>query len=466
MGWQDAPVIGAPSAAPSEPNQSLPAMPVSGWASAPAVEAPTPVYSGSVLPFTRYSDGSTGFDSNAGLLGQIKNNFNMFGDVASGKLDPNSPGALVRSLNAAAMFSPSTPAVNAGEVVVPGVFGSPDAPAPPIPTADALHAAGSAGFDAARNMGVEYAPPAVANLASGVQQGLNNDGILANLAPKTHAVLDSLQNVPSDAVSVPFGSLDAARKAFGNLTQEFTNPTEQAAAARAKSAIQGFVSEPPQSSVLSGPSDAAASALKDAIANSAAGFRSDRINDIQRTADLRSAAANSGANIGNTTRQRVASLLLSDKKSSGFNPDEISALEGVVQGSPASNAARWAANMAGGGGGIGHTMATVLGGGLGAALGGEVGAGIGAGAATAVGPALKAVQNSMDTKALTAADELVRSRSPLAQALADQQTPFIPTSSPASIALSRALALSKAQQGAPQQQIPATPPPTPYGWVM
>jgi hypothetical protein len=437
-----------PWAAYVEPATSAPAQSADPWAVYVEPSAPTPVYSGSILPMTRYSDGSVGFDSDAGILGQFKRALTLPGDVATGAVDPTSPDAIARSFNLAGAATPLTPGIAAGDYAIPGVLSTLAPGKTAAPTADALHAAASAGYDAARDMGVEYSSPHVADMAQGVQAGLNGDGILGVLAPKTHAILDDLQAVPAGASTVPFGNLDAARKALGFAARDFTNPTEQLAAKRAQEAIDGFVTNPDPMAVVSGPAAEAGAAITTARANAAAGFRSDRINGVERAADLRSAAANSGANIGNSTRQRVASVLLDPKQAAGFSPDEIAALEGVVHGSRGANAARWAANMAGGGGGIAHSGVSALGAGLGAALGGEAGAMIGGAGAATVGPALKAVQNRFDTGALAKVDQLVRQRSPLYDALTAATPPVVQQQA-------RTAALAKALAGGS----PGGPPP-------
>jgi hypothetical protein len=423
MGWQDAPIVGA---APAEPAAS-PAVPAlaSAWSQAPLdptpPEAPHAVFSGSILPFSRYSDGSVGFDSNAGIVGQIKSALTLPRDVATGQVDPMSDEGVTRALGMAGMLSPVNPAVRAGDAAIPGVMSAFKNAVVKPPTAEALSAAGGAGFDAARDMGVEYASPAVADMASGVQADLNARGILPQLAPQTHQLLDALQDVPAGPSTVPFGNLDAARKAFGMVTQKFgpDNGAERAAAGIAKDAVTGFVQSADPLSVVSGPAADAAAAVKDAIPNSAAGFRSDRLNGIEDAAGLRTSAANSGANSGNSIRQRVASLLLSDKASSGYNPEELAALTAVTKGTPLSNGARTLGNLLAGGGGAAWTLESLGGAAAGYEMGGIPGAAAGF-ALPLVGPVAKAIDNGLTRGRLNASDELVRQRSPLyAQMLSD-----------------------------------------------
>lgn len=367
---------------------------------------PTKVYSGALLPFSNYSDGSQKFDSDAGVVGAVKHALvpaaKMTQDVLTGQVDPLSPDIIARSANAAPMA--------AGMGMRPGANAVLKTIA--APTADALHAAGGAGFDAARDLGVDYSIPHVGQLASGLQQHLYGRGFFpaAGAAPVTHSILQELQKAPPNAVAVPLSALMAARQGLGRITGAGADP---AAAGIAKGAIDRFIASPPAGSVMRGPAPAAADILDTANANWAAGSRSDALNGIERAADFRSSSANSGANIGNSTRQRISTLLLDKGKSAGFDPSEISSLQDVVHGSFASNRLRGAANYLGGGGGMGSAVVTGLGALIGHMLAGEPGMAIGAMGGKTVGPALKAAQNSLDTGALSTVDNLTRQNSPL-----------------------------------------------------
>lgn len=425
----------ATEAAPAQPGAAAPA-----WS--PNDTAAEQPYSGSILPFSRDSSGNVSFDPSAGILGKAISGLTLPGDVATGKVDPMSTAGITRAADMAAIATP----------VAPGA-GMARAGVAPIPSTQALQDAAGAGYDAARAMGVEYSPTHVADMAQGVQSNLLGTSVLPSLAPQTHAVLNSLQAVPSVSqfppganATVPgvrLGDLDAARKILGKVSQNFNNPIDAGAAKQAQAAIDDFVTNPPQNAVMAGPAAAAADTITDARANAAAAFRSDRLNGVADAADLRASAANSGANIGNSTRQRIASLLLNPKTASGFNDEETDALRGVVQGSPVANALRTSSNLIGGGGGLGKMIADGAGVAIGAHFGGTEGAVMGGGLVHGLGSALKSAQNSADTKALSAADELVRSRSPLADALA-AQTPPVLQQYAGTQAIARALAAPQA----------------------
>ena len=280
------------------------------------------------------------------------------------------------------------------------------------PTADALHAAASASYEAAKDLGIHYSSPHVAAMAGDVQNGLNLDGSLAPVAPQTHAFLDQLQAIPQGNSTVPFVSLETARRVFGKISQNPGNSTDARAASIAEGAIDQFYSNPPPGAVVAGPGADATRILADARGNAAAGFRSDTLNGIEYAAGQRAAAADSGQNAGNAIRSRIASLLIKGGGTNGFTPGEVAALEGVNNGSASANFTRFPGNMLGGGGGASATHAALTGGLAGYELGGGTGAALGA-TTPLVGLAAKAVSNNLTKNALTAADEMVRSRSPL-----------------------------------------------------
>lgn len=368
---------------------------------------PKPTYSGGILPFSVGPDGKGYFDSNAGIIGSLKRAFTLPGDVYSGKVDPNSEEGLSRSLEMAATVTPANPAIRAGDKLIPGV-GKNMVPGK-APTAKALEEAADAGYDQLRNLGVDYSAKSVDQLARGLQANLERDGILAELAPKTHAILQKLQNPPDGAVASIMG-LEAARRALRLAAKDFANPTEQLASSRLIDGLDGFIAKNDASSVVAGPAAAAARIAEEARGNYAAAQRSNRLAGIEDTAELRSAAANSGQNLDNSLRQRVVDVLVNPQKRAGFSEKELGQLEDVVRGTSTGNAARYVGNLFGGGGGMGAMVA----GGIGGYMTGSPGFSLATAAVPATGYAAKQVANRITSGGLKAVDEATRARSPLA----------------------------------------------------
>lgn len=378
-------------------------------------------WSGTVLPFSSDAQGNVSFDMGAGIPGMIGDAYRSLydavtlpGDVYTGKVDPKSDEGIARAFEMGAWFTPMTPGMRAGERALPTAGKRMQQVMPETPSADALKAASREGYNQARDMGVDFSSDAVKSLGQRMQVGLEQDGILAELAPKTHTIILKLQQAPDGSVA-PLSGLEAARRAFGKAAKDFNNPTEQLAAERALKFLDDFVANPDPQSVVAGPAAAAARTIKDARGNYAAAMRSDRITGAGERAELQAAAANSGANLENAIRQRVKSILLNPKQRAGFNEEEIALLDQVVRGTDDKNVLRVVGNLLGGGGGLGSMVSGGLGAAAGGVMGGPLGAGIGATLPPAMGAGAKMLNNRATQAALQNADKITRQRSPLFQ---------------------------------------------------
>lgn len=400
-------------------------------------------YTSSVLPFSADREGNVSFDTNAGIIGSFKRAFMLPGDVYAGKVDPGSEEGLGRAIEFAGAFSPMNPAVRAGEAIVPGAAGTLRRAEVKPPSAERLSEAAAMEYDKLRSMGVDYSSSAVQGLARDLQSGLEQDGVIAELAPKTFSILGKLQAAPKGSVA-PLSGLEAARRTFGNAAADFANPTEQLAAQRAREALAEFISKPDPAAVVGGNADDAAKVIQNARGNYAASKRSERLSGIQDEGELRAAAANSGQNSGNSTRQRIVSLLLNKKKSAGFNDEEIAALRSVAEGSAAANTSRYVGNLLGGGGGLGAATTGFMGASAGA-MSGSPGMAVAGAALPLLGAASKKFSNSLTERALAEADALTRQRSPLYRDMAEN-APMEAQTSPGVQAVLRALLLSQQAQ--------------------
>lgn len=411
--WESAPLADGSAAAPAASDKKH------WWLSVPEapVAAPAgPKWSGSILPFSESADGKLQFDSNAGIVGSVKRAVTLPGDVYTGKADPMSDESIGRAFELGSMFGPTNPAIRAGDRAIPGVSGAKTVPGKTAtPAVDDLYRAAEDGYARVRDSGVDYRAQSVADMAAGIRAKLDRQGLIAENAPVTHQILAKLASPPDGSVASISG-LDAARQAFNRAAGKFTEPNDQRAAMAAIDGIDDFIKAADPRSVVAGPAARAGAEIVDARGNYAAAKRSDSLTGIEERADLRAAAANSGRNLDNTIRQRVADVVIDPQKSAGFVPEELAALEGVVRGTPVRNAARFVGNALGGGGGLGGTVTA---GGVGAIVGSTFGpaAGVAAGLAVpATGYAAKSLGNRMTRQALNSVDELTRQRSPLFEA--------------------------------------------------
>ena len=273
----------------------------------------------------------------------------------------------------------------------------------PAPSIEALKSAATAGYNAPEVLGLEIQPRSLTDLAQRIQGELSSSGIADVLAPKTFAILGKAEKAPPGA-TVTGQNLETLRRMLGEAAGS-ADATERKAAMVAQKMLDEFRSAVPARDVIAGDPAAAAATVQGARANYGAAMRAQTIDRKLTTAELRAAAANSGMNVGNTIRQRIADILVNPAKQAGYSADELAQMKRIVEGTRTQNIIRGVGNLLGGGGGLGAVAS--------AAAGAMATGGPGA-IAPVVGYGLKMLQNSLSLRQVEKLSELIRSRSPLA----------------------------------------------------
>lgn len=378
----------------------------------------------------------------------------------------------------AMLMTPANPAIRAGDKLIPGMSGAFKAEKPAVPTTRELATAGGADINAAKNVPIDVSASAVAEQSRKIQQELFDGGIHPVDAPATFAKLKELENAPSGSIFTP-ANLQSFRESLNATAQNFNDKAakDQLAASRAikgfdqflpnlspkdvvarSAAESGGVPATPQQLVaraLEGKrgADEAASLFERGRGNYAAAMRSNDISGsldravtgILERAEGRAQAANSGRNLDNTIRQKVAAVLEKPKEVSGHSDAEMTALEGVRDGGRGRNLARALGNWMAGGGGWGQTSLAALAGGAGAAAAGWPGALVGASIPFGVGTTARSIANALARRDLSKADEMMRMRSPMyEERVANPE--MAPMSAEKRAAIVRALMLQQQQR--------------------
>jgi hypothetical protein len=323
-----------------------------------------------------------------------------------------------------------------------------------LPNSQQLKDAGGVGFEEFRNSGLvlksggsagstALAPAGVTTPSEGVKavgekmrSALEDMGLDSSLAGKTFERVAKLENPPANSV-LTAANLHSIRQNLGKIGEEVNpltgKPTQDAAAASvAKRILDDYISSPPAADIITN-APGAVDTFKKALGNYSAGSRSGMLDRKLEQAEVRSDVANSGQNYANTARARVADIYLSPKQHSGWNPDELAQAKKVTEGTVPGNLARIAGNMLGGGGGLGALASSAAGAGAGSMLGGPFGAAAGA-TAPAFGLALKKLSQASNNRQIDLLDQMIRSRSPLAQELLATIPNQITDTSPAALA--------------------------------
>jgi hypothetical protein len=281
------------------------------------------------------------------------------------------------------------------------------------PTVQELKTAASAGYESPTVTGVELKPGAMPKLANTIAMDLSKGRVNDITAPQVSKLIERAQQMPQNAVAVTVENLQALRTAIDDVstpikdaTGKVTNGPEIRAAAIARKRIDDYLANVPKDDIVAGDPRAASEILTDARGNYAAAERAETINRKQFRAELRAAAANSGQNVSNTMRQRIADIVIDPAQRRGYSAPELALMDRIVRGGKVENTVRLAGNLLGGGGGLGALVT----GSAGAYAAGPLGA-----LAPVVGYGLKKLSNTMTARNIDKLNNAIRANSPLAK---------------------------------------------------
>jgi len=205
-------------------------------------------------------------------------------------------------------------------------------------------------------------------------------------SPSTWGALDEMRlpashigtgNPPVVAATTDPAGIDSIRKGLNQIPYSAERSTDRASARVVKGALDDFVINPPPGAVIPGYEQSArvaAGQARSARAENMAFKRTQAIENLYNNAVDKAASQNSGLNVEANLRGGVRSFIatpvrgVSQAAKSGFNPQQIGQLQGFVRGTKPGNALRYAANILGGGGGMGALGAGSAGLGYGAYL--------------------------------------------------------------------------------------------------
>lgn len=259
----------------------------------------------------------------------------------------------------------------------------------------------------------ELAPKAVSDAAAGIRAKLDAEGFDEIIGTKAHAILKRLESAPAGS-TVTGLNLHSIQKTLGKAAGSI-DPQEKAAASMALREFNEFLERGlPAGSVLKGSADDFTQTMRRANADYAAAKQSENIDSKIIQAETRAAAANSGMNVANTIRQRMADVKLNPKQNRGMHPDDIAAAGQIAEGTTGGNLVRKLGNIAGGGGGLGTLAAGAAGMGAAGAYSGDSHSSFMGLALPAFGFAMRGVGNRMTLNQAQKLSEAIRSRAPLA----------------------------------------------------
>ncbi len=271
------------------------------------------------------------------------------------------------------------------------------------PTLDAVKDEATNAYTAltSRNVATPLSQSTLDNLADDITTTLNSRGIRPSNAESIHKAITEIKT-PATAGAADVADLVAARQSIKELLGK--HDTNKAGAYVALNKIERAIEQ---------ASGGTMKAIKEADKNYSAAKAAEALDKRVAKAELRAAGENSGANVGNKIRQNLTTYLGSNE-ARYLSAETKADLEKIVRGTLGQNTMRAAANLLGGGGGLGMLA--------GGAAGYQAGGWPAAIAGAAAGRGFKMANNRSVTKQAERAAEAIRRRSPLGL----QSPPILP----------------------------------------
>jgi hypothetical protein len=271
-------------------------------------------------------------------------------------------GAALGAVNAAghgedvgtgAMFGAGTGALGsaAGDTIMKAVgkvgqtFNRPA----PAQSSDTLKETAQAAYRRADDAGVILTPDAMKRTLGDAQASLADFGYHPALQPRIAPVLDELQRVSEGPITAK--GVDVVRRIAGSAAKS-QDPSERSLAQMIIGKIDDTMADLKMEDVIAGDANAASSALKEARDLYRRQAKMGTMEEALLRGERNAAAAGSGGNADNATRQQFKSILNSKTQRRGFTDDEISAMERIVSGTPTQNTLRLVGKLSPGGNGL------------------------------------------------------------------------------------------------------------------
>lgn len=202
---------------------------------------------------------------------------------------------------------------------------------------DDLRVAKDAAYKRAEDAGVMFRPEGASRVLKEAEEALAEFGYDPALQPKVKVALDRLAKAGEE--NVTFKGMDVIRKVAGHAMKS-NEASEREAARIVIDKIDDLMSSPRIGESLSGATDEASSAIKEARGLWLRMRKTQMVEDAIERAKDRAGSTGSGGNENNAIRQNLRRLLDNQRTRRMFTKEEQEAIRSVVRGSPSMNTGR------------------------------------------------------------------------------------------------------------------------------
>lgn len=208
----------------------------------------------------------------------------------------------------------------------------------------------------ARSTNVEYAQPAVENIANTIKKQMVSDGATERNSAAAHGAIDALKSQAAKG----FVTAQDIQNTLSEVKQNLRKGVDVHGSGIIADGLHDFLENAPNitGAVRAGDAAAASQLYSQANANWKTGKLLKALEGAEGRGDLAAGSAHSGGNLDNAMRQAIKTLVRPNingvipAKRMGFNDSEIAMLQQVVKGYSSGNLLRYVGNLLGGGGGM------------------------------------------------------------------------------------------------------------------
>lgn len=214
----------------------------------------------------------------------------------------------------------------------------------------------SAAYQHVNDLGASYTPEAYQGLVDKIAADAQASRINPGLHPGASGVISDMQKAASAGKPIDLPRLDQDRQIAWRDAAGKPDAGERQFGGMIRKNIDEFIAGAPPESMASGANPAdAASAIQNARDLATRQFKAQALSEALNKADFNAAKQGVGGNIENAMRQRIDPI----RNKEPWSPDELEQLEGMVKGSPYTNALRQVSRLSP----FGNMLTTLLEGG-------------------------------------------------------------------------------------------------------
>lgn len=208
-----------------------------------------------------------------------------------------------------------------------------------IPSVDAIKSAATASKDAAAQVGLAIEPGSFSTFASNLGRNLADEGIDPAIHPAATAAFKRIADAATSGTPLGVAETETLRKIAGAAAGSAVKD-ERRIGMIIKRALDDYIENLKPNEVVSGDPQRAASLLKDYRESWSRARKAEDVSEAVIKAERQAARSGTGGNAENAIRQKISSILDSEKKSRGFTAEEKALMEQIVRGTRGQNALR------------------------------------------------------------------------------------------------------------------------------